>query len=144
MSGVPISGYGLPQVIDEHAPIFVISVAAQLASMHPQTLRSYDRMGLVSPQRTSGRGRRYSRRDIGQLRMIQRLSQDEGINLEGIRRILQLEAEVSVLRRQVAELQELISTAAATGRVFTADPMGGVRLGRSGRASWSAPRALGR
>ena len=72
----------LPQRIDHDAPVFVISVAAQLAGMHPQTLRTYDRMGLVSPRRTPKRGRRYSARDIARLRLIQRLSQDEGINLE--------------------------------------------------------------
>jgi len=131
---------GLPQVIDEAAPIFVISVAAELAGMHPQTLRSYDRMGLVSPRRTRGRGRRYSRRDVAQLRLIQRLSQEEGINLEGIRRIIALESEVLMLRRQVSELQALISAAAATGRVFTADQMGGVHLGRYRHP----PRAIGR
>lgn len=132
----------VPQVIDENAPIFVISVAAQLAGMHPQTLRSYDRMGLVSPRRSRGRSRRYSRRDIAQLRMIQHLSQEEGINLEGIRRILTLESEVTALRRQVAELQSMITTAAATGRVFTADPIGGVHMGRSARRTWTPPKAL--
>ncbi len=136
----PGIGAGLPQVIDETAPIFVISVAAELAGMHPQTLRSYDRMGLVSPRRTRGRGRRYSRRDIAQLRLIQRLSQEEGINLEGIRHIIALESEVLMLRRQVSELQALISAAAATGRVFTADQMGGVHLGRYRHP----PRAIGR
>ncbi len=131
----------LPELIDEDAPIFVISVAAQLAGMHPQTLRSYDRMGLVSPRRTAGRGRRYSRRDIGRLRLIQRLSQDEGINLEGIRRIMALEAEVTTLRRQVAELTDLLTAAARAGRVFTADPGGGVHLGRTARRP-VPPRAL--
>lgn len=134
----------VPQVIDENAPIFVISVAAQLSGMHPQTLRSYDRMGLVSPRRSRGRSRRYSRRDIAQLRLIQHLSQEEGINLEGIRRILTLESEVTALRRQVSELQHLITTAAVTSRVFTADPIGGVHLGRSAHRSWTAPKALPR
>ena len=78
-------------VIDREAPIFVISVAAQLAGMHPQTLRTYDRIGLVSPKRTSGRGRRYSPRDVARLRLIQRLSQDEGVNLAGVKRIIELE-----------------------------------------------------
>lgn len=134
----------LPQRIDNDAPVFVISVAAQLAGMHPQTLRSYDRLGLVSPRRTAGRGRRYSARDIAQLRLIQRLSQDQGINLEGIRRILQLENELDELRAQVNDLAELLaaSRAAPPGpRVFTADPLGGVHIaGR--RRVWSAPRAL--
>ena len=77
----------LPSHIDHDAPVFVISVAAQLAGMHPQTLRTYDRMGLVVPRRTAKRGRRYSRRDVARLRLVQRLSQDEGVNLEGIRRV---------------------------------------------------------
>ena len=68
----------------EDAPVFVISKAAELADMHPQTLRQYDRLGLVVPQRTAGRGRRYSQRDVNQLIEIQRLSLDEGINLAGI------------------------------------------------------------
>lgn len=119
------------QVIDRDAPIFVISVAAQLAGMHPQTLRTYDRLGLVSPRRTSGRGRRYSPRDVARLRLIQRLSQDEGVNLEGIRRILELEFELEVARKQVRDLTELLRLAhgaPAGSRVFAADPSGGVRL----------------
>ena len=74
-------------VIDKDAAIFAISVAAELAGMHPQTLRTYDRLGLVVPERTRGRGRRYSMRDVAALRMVQHLSQEEGINLNGIRRI---------------------------------------------------------
>ncbi len=80
------------------APVFVISVAAELAGLHPQTLRTYDRLGLVSPDRTAGRGRRYSARDIAQLREVQRLSQEEGVNLAGIKRILELENQVAALR----------------------------------------------
>jgi MerR family transcriptional regulator/heat shock protein HspR len=86
------------------APVFVISVAATLAGMHPQTLRAYDRIGLVSPGRTSGRGRRYSARDIAMLREVQRLSQDEGINLAGVKRILELEAHVSALQQRLGEV----------------------------------------
>ena len=82
----------------EDAKVYVISVAAELAGMHPQTLRQYDRLGLVTPSRASGRGRRYSLRDIATLREVQRLSQDEGVNLAGIKRILELEAEVERLR----------------------------------------------
>ena len=78
----------------EDAPVFVISVAAQLAGMHAQTLRQYDRLGLVSPGRTAGGGRRYSARDIALLREVQRLSQDEGVNLAGIKRIIELEEQV--------------------------------------------------
>lgn len=126
----------LPQRIDQEAPVFVISVAAQLAGMHPQTLRTYDRMGLVSPRRTAKRGRRYSARNIAQLRLIQRLSQDEGINLEGIRRILLMQDEIDDLRTQVAELSTILAAVRAAppgSRVFTADPTGDVHLGRTGR-----------
>jgi MerR family transcriptional regulator, heat shock protein HspR len=135
----------LPQPIDEDAPLFVISVAAQLAGMHPQTLRSYDRMGLVSPRRSSGRGRRYSPRDVARLRLIQRLSQDEGINLEGIRRILEMENEITELRAQVRSLTELLTASRAAppaSRVFTADPGGGVHIAGRARSGWGGPRAL--
>src|SRR6059058_3628524 len=94
-----------PKGINDDTPVFVISVAATLAGMHPQTLRQYDRIGLVSPGRTSGRGRRYSARDIALLREIQRLSQDEGVNLSGIKRILELETHVDAPRSRIAELQ---------------------------------------
>jgi MerR family transcriptional regulator/heat shock protein HspR len=90
---------------DESAAVFVISVAAELAGMHPQTLRQYDRLGLVSPDRTVGRGRRYSARDIAQLREVQRLSQEEGVNLAGIKRILDLENQVHALRSRLSELE---------------------------------------
>lgn len=88
----------------EDAPVFVISVAAQLAGMHPQTLRQYDRLGLVNPGRTPGGGRRYSARDVALLREVQRLSQEEGVNLAGIKRIIALEQEVDALREQVEAL----------------------------------------
>ncbi len=94
-----------PAGFAESAAVFVISVAAELAGMHPQTLRQYDRLGLVSPQRTAGRGRRYSTRDIEQLREVQRLSQQEGMNLAGIKRILELENEVHALRNRLAEVE---------------------------------------
>lgn len=92
-----------PHVPDD-APVFVISVAAQLAGMHAQTLRQYDRLGLVTPGRTVGGGRRYSARDVALLREVQRLSQQEGVNLAGIKRIIELEAHVDALRARVAEL----------------------------------------
>jgi MerR family transcriptional regulator, heat shock protein HspR len=94
-----------PGVPDDDAPVFVISVAATLAGMHPQTLRTYDRIGLVSPGRTSGRGRRYSARDIAMLREVQKLSQDDGINLAGVKRILELETHVHALQDRLVELQ---------------------------------------
>src|SRR3954447_9729961 len=101
-----------PTDLPDEAPVFVISVAATLAGMHPQTLRQYDRLGLVTPGRSAGRGRRYSVRDIVLLREVQRLSQDEGINLAGIKRILELENHVAALRARVAELQAGLSAAA--------------------------------
>ena len=88
----------------EDAPVFVISVAAQLAGMHAQTLRQYDRLGLVNPRRTPGGGRRYSARDVALLREVQRLSQDEGVNLAGIKRIIELEEQVEALQGQVEAL----------------------------------------
>ena len=91
--------------IDFDQPIFVISVAAELADMHPQTLRQYDRLGIVSPSRAPGKSRRYSQRDVNMLREVQRLSQ-EGVSLEGIKRILQLENQVAALQRRVGELTE--------------------------------------
>lgn len=95
------TGQGVDFPADDAAEraVYVISVAAELAGMHPQTLRQYDRLGLVSPARTSGRGRRYSRRDVERLRRVQALSQ-EGVNLEGIRRILDLELRLETLERE--------------------------------------------
>jgi MerR family transcriptional regulator/heat shock protein HspR len=95
---------------DDSTPVYAISVAAQIAGMHPQTLRQYDRLGLVSPDRTSGRNRLYSLRDIARLREVARLSGD-GVNLAGIQRILALETENDRLRSEVgllrAEVQRL-------------------------------------
>lgn len=107
------SGVPFPQNADEDTPIFVISVAAQLSGLHAQTLRSYDRLGLVSPGRTSGGGRRYSMRDIAVLREVQRLSQEEGVNLAGIKRIIDLENQVDALRSRIQELSEELATAYA-------------------------------
>ena len=91
---------------DDLGEVFVISVAAELTGMHAQTLRTYDRMGLVTPERTSGGGRRYSRKDISLLRRIQQLSQEEGVNLAGIKAIIELTEEVDRLRAEVEELRE--------------------------------------
>src|SRR4029078_621753 len=90
----------------ESARTFLISVAAELAGMHAQTLRTYDRLGLVSPQRSSGGGRRYSQPDVDLLREGQRLSQDEGVNLAGIKRIIELTNQVEALQSRLAELAE--------------------------------------
>jgi MerR family transcriptional regulator/heat shock protein HspR len=89
--------------------VYVISVAAELSGLHPQTLRQYDRLGLVSPGRSPGRGRRYSAHDILRLREVARLSQHEGVNLAGIKRILELENTVDSLRDRVAELEVELS-----------------------------------
>jgi MerR family transcriptional regulator/heat shock protein HspR len=120
--------------MDESTPLFAIAVAAELAGMHPQTLRQYDRMGLVSPQRTAGKSRRYSMRDVVQLREIARLSA-EGLNLEGIRRILELENQVAALSVRVRELEaaladELLSRPGR--RVFAAGAEGEVVSLRAG------------
>jgi MerR family transcriptional regulator, heat shock protein HspR len=90
----------------EESRTFLISVAAELAGMHAQTLRTYDRLGLVSPRRTSGGGRRYSEHDLDLLREVQRLSQDEGVNLAGIKRIIELTNQVDALHDRVKELTE--------------------------------------
>ena len=120
--------------------VYVISVAAELAGMHPQTLRQYDRLGLVSPRRSRGRGRRYSRRDIDALRQIQRLSQDDGINLAGIGQILELQRENTRLREQnrrlkamLVEAQQVVDTIAQRrDRTFAASTTGDVFSYRRG------------
>jgi MerR family transcriptional regulator, heat shock protein HspR len=113
--------------LSDDTPVYVISVAAQLSGLHPQTLRAYDRLGLVSPGRAAGRGRRYSLRDILSLREVQRLSQEEGINLSGIKRILELELAERRSRQLLAEMHaelgqlraELESTRAVAARLAT-------------------------
>ena len=90
--------------IDEAAGLYVISVAAELSGLHPQTLRQYDRLGLVSPSRTTGRNRRYSLRDIASLRMVQRLV-GEGINHVGVKRIIELESAMANMAIEVAKLR---------------------------------------
>ena len=120
----------------EDAKVYVISVAAELAGMHPQTLRQYDRLGLVTPSRATGRGRRYSLRDIATLREVQRLSQDEGVNLAGIKRILELESQIDGLRRQVEYLRAFVDPGR---RVFTADPTGDVAVNRARSRRPSGP-----
>ncbi len=100
------------EVTDREAPVFVISVAAELSGMHPQTLRGYDRMGLVSPGRSGGGGRRYSVRDIELLRTVSELT-SSGIGIEGVRRILEMEHQVAALRARVAELESQLDLALA-------------------------------
>ena len=119
--------------LDDRAPVFVISVAAELSGMHPQTLRQYDRLGLVIPQRTRGRGRRYSTRDIARLREIQALSQEDGINLAGIKRILELQDEVTELEDQLSRVRDTLETMTpAQRRVFSADRDGEISALRRG------------
>ena len=111
--------------LTDDTPVYVISVAAQLSGLHPQTLRAYDRLGLVSPGRTAGRGRRYSLRDVLILREVQRLSQEDGVNLSGIKRILELESEwrrsqlmLAEMHAEVSQLRaELESTRAVAARL---------------------------
>ena len=120
--------------MDENSPVFAIAMAAELAGMHPQTLRQYDRLGLVSPTRTAGKSRRYSMRDIAQLREVSRLSA-EGVSLEGISRILTLENEVSSLQGRVRELEHALANALLRtpgNRVFAAGMEGSVVPMRSG------------
>ena len=103
-------------MIPDDTPVFVISVAAELAGMHPQTLRQYDRLGLVTPGRSGGGGRRYSPRDVELLREVQRLSQQDGVNLAGIKRIIELENQVEALQARLGELQaEVLVAQAAAG-----------------------------
>ncbi|NHA68863.1 heat shock protein transcriptional repressor HspR [Phycicoccus flavus] len=121
---------------NDDTPVFVISVAAELAGMHAQTLRQYDRLGLVIPSRTKGGGRRYSQRDVALLREVQRLSQEEGVSLSGIARILELENRVDALRARVTELSAQVEALQAgsgrTTRVFSVSPTGDVYASRLG------------
>jgi MerR family transcriptional regulator/heat shock protein HspR len=100
----------------DEARTFLISVAAELAGMHAQTLRTYDRLGLVSPVRSSGGGRRYSQRDVELLREVQRLSQDEGVNLAGIKRIIELSNQVEALQSRLKEMAAEIEMLRANQR----------------------------
>jgi MerR family transcriptional regulator/heat shock protein HspR len=125
--------------LNPDAAVLTISVAAEMAGMHAQTLRQYDRLGLVEPRRTAGRGRRYSLRDVAQLREIQRLSQEEGVNLAGVRHILALRTE---LDRVNAELEALRGRIASSSRVFTASSTGVVVAGPRGRRVRSEAGAL--
>ncbi|GGK35341.1 MerR family transcriptional regulator [Pilimelia terevasa] len=105
--------------------VLLISAAAKLAGMHPQTLRQYDRMGLVQPGRAPGGGRRYSVRDVALLREIQRLSQEDGVNLAGIKRIIALEQTVGDLRDRIAQARADLVEAyerVAEMEAFTAFP----------------------
>jgi MerR family transcriptional regulator/heat shock protein HspR len=115
-------------------PVFAIAIAAELAGMHPQTLRQYDRLDLVSPRRTAGQSRRYSMRDVLQLREIARLGA-EGVSLEGIKRILQLENQVAELGERVRELEHALADqllARPGSRIFAGGGSGEVVSLRAG------------
>jgi MerR family transcriptional regulator/heat shock protein HspR len=99
------------EITSDDAKVLIISVAARMAGMHPQTLRQYDRMGLVQPGRATGGGRRYSVRDVAVLREVQRLSQDDGVNLAGIKRIIELEQATYELQQQLDETQQRLADA---------------------------------
>ncbi len=132
--------------LSETTPLFVISVAAELAQMHPQTLRQYDRLGLVSPTRTEGKSRRYSMRDVARLREIARLSQ-EGVSLEGIRRVLELVNENSELNQRVRDLERELSDQIMSQpgkRVFAAGDQGVIRLNPGQRPERSGSIVLWR
>ena len=121
---------------DENTPMFVISVAAELATMHPQTLRQYDRMGLVSPSRTLGQSRRYTMRNVAQLRTIAQLS-SEGVSLEGIKRILELENQNAELKQRVRDLEKTLADELMMrpgARVFVAGDEGIVSLAQGKRS----------
>lgn len=123
--------------------LYVISVAAELAGMHPQTLRQYDRLGLVTPERTTGRGRRYSADDIAKLQEIQRLSAEEGINLAGIKRIMELRdrvTEAEAAREELSQQVEQLKDRLGSGhRVFAAGAAGEVTPLKRGKRPVVAP-----
>lgn len=135
--------------INEDTPLFVISVAAELAEMHPQTLRQYDNLGLVVPGRTAGKSRRYTMRNVAQLKEVARLSA-EGVSLAGIKRILELEDQNVELRKRVRDLEttlanELMNRPGA--RVFASGDQGVVTLQQGKRPAknssvvlWTATR----
>jgi MerR family transcriptional regulator/heat shock protein HspR len=114
-------------VIEDDAPVFVISVAAGLTGMHPQTLRQYDRLGLVTPTRSGGGGRRYSARDVALLREVQRLSQEEGVNLAGIKRIIELVNHVTALQERLVELHDELEQTRAAVASAHADAVASMR-----------------
>ena len=132
--------------LDENTPLFVISVAAELSGMHPQTLRQYDRMGLVSPTRTEGRSRRYTMQDVAKLREVARLSA-EGVSLEGIKRMLDLVTENALLRQRVRDLEAELANQVLNqpgNRIFAAGEQGVVRLAPGQRPQKSGSVVLWR
>ena len=100
----------------DDAGVYIISVAAELAGVHPQTLRTYERKGLLTPKRTAGGTRRYSERDVARVRLIQQLTQDEGINLAGVLRILELEDDIERLQQRLAQLNRKVERVQADAK----------------------------
>ena len=132
------------QDMDENTPLFPIATAAELSGLHPQTLRQYDRLGLVSPTRTAGRTRRYSMRDIVALREVQALSA-EGLNLEGIKRILLLQRENHELTQRVRQLEAALADEVVRRRgrrVFAAGAEGEVIPLRAGERAQRANQVV--
>jgi len=132
--------------ISEDTPLFVISVAAELSGMHPQTLRQYDRMGLVSPTRTSGKSRRYTMQDVAKLREVAKLS-TEGVSLEGIKRVLDLVTENADLKARVRGLERELANQVMSqpgNRVFAAGDQGIIRLNPGQRPERSGSVVLWR
>ncbi len=132
--------------LDENTPLFVISVAAELAMMHPQTLRQYDRLGLVSPSRTAGQSRRYTMRNVAQLREVARLS-TEGVSLEGIKRILDLENQNIELTKRVRDLEQALANEMLNrpgARIFSAGDQGVETLVKGKRPARSTQVVLWR
>lgn len=132
--------------ISEDTPLFVISVAAELSGMHPQTLRQYDRMGLVSPTRTSGKSRRYTMQDVAKLREVAKLSA-EGVSLEGIKRVLDLVTENAALKLRVRDLERELADQVMSqpgNRVFAAGDQGVIRLNPGQRPERSGSVVLWR
>ena len=132
--------------LDENTPLFAIGVAAELSAMHPQTLRDYDRIGLVVPIRTGGQTRRYTMRNVAQLREVARLSA-EGVSLEGIRRILELENQNAAQAKRIRDLEQALATELMNrpgARVFAAGEQGVESIARGKRPSKHAEIVLWR
>ena len=132
--------------LNENTPLFVISVAAELSNLHPQTLRQYDRIGLVSPTRTQGQSRRYTMQDVAKLREISRLSA-EGVSLEGIRRVMNLVDENLELKARVRDLERELANQLMNqpgNRVFAAGEQGVIRLNPGQRPERSGSVVLWR
>lgn len=101
----PVTPKSAPRITDDRA-LYVISIAAELAGVHPQTLRGYERKGLLQPKRTEGRARRYSARDIEHVRLIQTLTQEHGVNLAGVEMVMQLTREVEAMQERLERLKQ--------------------------------------